>query len=266
MESELDALQANLAATKKYRFVYAPLLRRIGAWALEREPNLAAATKRAKRKLHQIYGAYQTPAIRRVAKLFDSVDFEDEAGVESFCRQVLAAHVSTAERSGHMKELYCRIFEGMPEYGRVVDLGGGWQPFALPWMQLPRSIEYFHIDIDTQLADFINRFFAKMEQTGGAICRDLITEPYTDPSHLTLAFKLVSNLDQQDSASLQRLLLGLSTKRLVVSFPNGSIGGKQKGMRANYETIATEMFAKLELEVEAWRFPTETYYVADCDS
>ncbi|MBK6680419.1 MAG: hypothetical protein IPG53_10515 [Ignavibacteriales bacterium] len=68
--------------------------------------------KNVRKKLHQIYGAYQNSNINY--KLLSI------SGGESGVDEVLKSHVSTAERMGFYEEFYRKIFDVFGEPGRSI--------------------------------------------------------------------------------------------------------------------------------------------------
>ena len=77
----------HLRQSKKYRDLCDETLVRVADWALLRYPTLKAATKAAKRKLHQVYGAYVgTIDAGRLACLLDELDPNDPMPI---CAEIL---------------------------------------------------------------------------------------------------------------------------------------------------------------------------------
>ena len=177
MRNDLAGEIANeLGGTRKYRHICEETLSRIARWALDRHDDRGKAVKAAKRKLHQVYGAF-----------FEKIDFQGlgglvrdlsesstEAEIRAVCRKILQLHSSTAERISILEEVYLALLKeaGSPE--TVVDLGCGLNPFALPWMGLGAETTYWAHDIDARLISIVNDFLALLGRPTTAECRDLL--------------------------------------------------------------------------------------------
>jgi len=260
MTLPLESIVEQLQASRKYRTLAPDVLGRTAAWAATRSTSLKDAVKRAKRKLHQIFSAYHDVPFAKIAAQVEATDFTDQAAAAKLCRDALGAHVSTAERVGHLEALFDRLHAVAPHPARVIDLGGGLNPFALPWMQLPPLCEYWHYDLDQELTELVTALLSRLNRPGGAECVDLLNAdfPSTD---VALLFKIAPVLEQQEPGAALRLLQSLQANFMVVSFPAQSIGGRRKGMTSTYEAFAQTLASQLNAALEVWPYPTETYYL-----
>jgi 16S rRNA (guanine(1405)-N(7))-methyltransferase len=98
--SNLDEIVSTVAAAKKYRTVCKDTLYRIAERELANYPNLKAATKATKRRLHQVYGAFEQDWEYDTAyqQLEEAYRQGTAPGIEAACRQVMEVHSSTRER------------------------------------------------------------------------------------------------------------------------------------------------------------------------
>jgi 16S rRNA (guanine(1405)-N(7))-methyltransferase len=204
--------------------------------------------KDAKKKLHQIWGAYYS-SIPKFKKLEDkSVD------------DLLRIHSSTNERMGDYPEFYKRIFEitGVPR--KITDIACGFNPLAYKYIREFGDIEYVGIDIDVAEVEFINIY---MEESPEVSCKvgDVFDEETwiedANSSDILLLLKLLPVLEQQTKGTSQDFINKLTTNHLIISFPTKSISGKEKGMTNNYlewfrdlETEKYEEIGELEFERE----------------
>jgi len=237
---------------KKYANLHAPWVARITAEEQNKthQKDFAKATKT---RLHQLYGAYLHPtACKKAAGVLDGWE---KAGAGE-CADLLRLHASTRERLPHYAAFYEFIFTHVPPPRVVMDLGCGFNPFALEYLltamqtTLQKPKDYLHMyhafDIDTQQAALINRFFAMNNLPAGAECIDLGAEnteivntsagvsnilPNAD---LTFMLKLLPVLEAQTAGWGYRLAASLQTKYLVLTYPLKSLGGKEKGMARHY--------------------------------
>jgi 16S rRNA (guanine(1405)-N(7))-methyltransferase len=180
---------------------------------------------------------------------------------------ILARHASSAERMDFFERLYPQLFDeralGHP-IRRVLDLGCGLHPFALPWMGLARDVEYRAYDIDRRLLAAIDRFFARAGQAGCAREWDLLAPPPDRDARaadVVLVLKTLPCLERQAPGAALRLLQSLEARRIVVSFPAQSLGGRERGMRENYDATMRGLAAQLGRPCRRLDYPTETFYL-----
>lgn len=243
MSIELQAVAEALEQAPKYGHLCKDTLFRIACWAVTRSKSQKEAVKRGKRKLHQVYGAYvEEWDVRRLEELLALIaSAHDEEQVKTVCRSVLFQHASTRERIQVLGSFYEGIFALLGHPKRLLDIGCGLHPFALPWMHLSKDCEYLALDIDSRVVAAVNRFFALLGQTGQARCQDTIVTLPREHVNVAFLLKLLPCLEQQESGHAVRLLQGLQADWLVVSFPVLSISGKNKGMRAFYSQLMEQM-------------------------
>ncbi len=259
MREELRDIVAALRETKKYRDLCPDTLERIG-WAHEHYAG-QEALKAAKRKLHQIYGAYmQAVDVQPVEELVAQLpDHPGEDTLKAACRQILALHASTAERLPEIEELYPRLFAGLPEIRAIADVACGLHSFARPWMGISRETYYWAIDINQRLARAIDEFFRKAGYAGNGECRDIFDpwpEKYWD---VVLLLKVLPCLEQQQRDFSALLLSHIDARRIIISFPAQSLGGHEKGMHEHYRAFMAQIRpVRTVVETE-----NETYYLFD---
>jgi len=249
-----------LRETRKFRDLSGETLEAIAEWAAARYAG-REAVKAAKRKLHQVYGAYiEAVDIPRVEALAAGLpEHPDAETVKSVCREILAMHAGTAERLPYMEEIYPRLFAGLPEVRRVADVGCGLHPFARPWMGLPDETYYLAIDINCRLTETIDAFFPRAGYHGAGECRDPLRRPLEGRWDVVLLLKTLPCFEQQEKGASRKLLGVIDARRIVVSFPAKSLGGREKGMREHYRAFIEELMPISEvIETE-----NETYYISD---
>ncbi|MCL2605035.1 MAG: hypothetical protein FWD90_11210 [Defluviitaleaceae bacterium] len=236
---------------KKYTYLYPPLVERILAEeAARKDPDKAAKTR-----LHQLYGAYVQPAMYKKAKTIlsaaEQAKAEERHSPSHEAESLLRLHASTRERLPHCLDFYRFIFEHVPPPESIVDLGCGFNPFSLPFLyEAGSGIQvklktYRAYDICTQQAELINRFFILHNLPPDAECLDLAATPDSESlilsseslipnSELVFMFKLLPVLEAQSSGGGFRVVRGLTSKHLVITYPLKSLGGKEKGMARHY--------------------------------
>ena len=240
-----DARDAAPAFGRKYRDLAPELLERVWreACAIERKP--ADALKRAKRALHQLHSAFvQERELDRAERAFES-----SAEVEALCRAVLACHASTRERLPSLEPLQHELRARIGTPRSVVDLGCGLQPFALPWLGLPRDAPYHARDVDRRMLALVGRLFERVGQAGTTEAIDLIALASSDAApplptaDVAFLFKLLPTLERQRPGASARLLARLDVRVAVLSFPTRSLGSRAKGMADHYAAFCSELVA-----------------------
>ena len=255
-----------LKQTRKYSWTCDATLQRVAAWAAARHPSAKQALKAAKRKLHQVYGAYVSPAdLERVERLVNAIPAgitEDALGAA--CRRILACHASTRERLPILEEAYLVLADATGPLTRVLDVACGLNPFALPWLDLPRDAVYLANDIDSRLVAAVNRFLARLGRAPTAECRDVLVDPPDMEVDLALLLKTAPCLERQEKGAVLRLLRRLRARHVVVSFPLQSLGGRNKDMRRHYGRFMDGLLDELGVMARQLEFATEVFYVFRC--
>jgi len=256
-------LAGELKRTRKYGSVCAEALDRFAARALERHPTRRAALDAAKRKLHQAFGAFLADGGfgRAAALLAGWPDGLEDDALATRCAAILGCHASTAERLPFARELYRAILARVPAPRAVADLGCGLHPFALPLMGLPAGCRIEAVDLDERLAALLNRYFGRARLPGAARCADLLAPGFSAEADVILLLKALPSLERQEAGAGARLLARLRAPLIVASFPTRSLGGRDKGMAANYRAAWAPAFRELGFRAEALDFPAELVFL-----
>ena len=219
--------------SSRYRDVDRTLLARLAAEELPRARNADDAVKRVKRRLHQAVGAFRGASRASAIAAAWNGDLADPA-FRAACADALRAHASTRERQPHLEAFYAGIWAQTGFPARVLDLGCGLGPLALPWMGLAPDTIYIPSDVDLRPLATVAEFLELVGQPHRIDVRDLVAGPPTDAADVALLLKLVTTLDRQDPEAAVRLLRGLHVHHAVVSLPARSLGGRGKGMERTY--------------------------------
>ena len=262
--SNLDKIVSTVAASKKYRTVCKDTLYRIAERELANYEDLKAATKATKRRLHQVYGAFEQgwDYERAFQQLTEAYRQGTGPEIEAACRQVMEGHTSTRERLPLLDHFYQAIFEitGIPS--SLLDVGCGLNPVALPWMDLPAGARYVPLDIDQERVDFLNRYLSLAGYEPLARCQDALSHPPQDSADVALLLKMSPTLERQKTGATLRLIGQLDAPHIVVSYAVKSLGGHEKGMLESYETHFRELISGREWSINKLVFPTELVLVA----
>lgn len=262
----LDRVVEAVLGSSKYRAVSVGLVREIGRVELAKGRGWKEAVKAVKNKLHQVAGAYgegdgSRPYDRWLGELRAARESGDGEELRRVCRRIMGSHASTRERLPILDEFYERIFEGLPPVRSVVDVACGLNPLAIPWMPLAGDASYFAYDIYGDMMGFLNESIPLMGGAGYGEVRDVVAEPPGEEVDLALVLKSIPCLEQIDKGAGKRLLDGLKARYVVVSFPVASLGGRDKGMAANYEARFWELAKGRGWDVRKLEFRTELVFV-----
>jgi 16S rRNA (guanine(1405)-N(7))-methyltransferase len=262
---DLEEIISAVAASKKYRSICADTIRHVAARELAAAPHgsVKAAVKATKRRLHQLYGAFEHDFDFDAASLRLQQAYETglEPEVRAACRQLMALHSSTRERLPILDRFYPAIWAAAGRPASILDLGCGLNPLAVPWMDLPAGARYVAVDIDAARIGFLNRFLVLAGHPPLARCQDILVQPPQDVADLALLLKMSPTLERQEPGATLRLLQQLRTPCIAVSFAVKSLGGRRKGMLAHYQ----QQFLHI-VEVQRWSvkelvFETELAFV-----
>jgi 16S rRNA (guanine(1405)-N(7))-methyltransferase len=265
----LDRVVEVVLGSSKYRHVSVGLVREIGRVELSKGRGMKEAVKAVKNKLHQVAGAYgegvgegsNRPYERWLGELREAAGSSDGDAVKGVCRRIMGSHASTRERLPILEEFYGHIFEELPTIGSVIDVACGLNPLAVPWMGLAGGAGYVAYDIYDDMMGFLDGALGVLGVGGRGEVKDVVGEPPVDEVDLALVLKAVPCLEQIDKSAGRRLLDGLKAKNMVVSFPVASLGGRNKGMAANYEARFWDLAEGREWSVKKLLFKSELVFV-----
>lgn len=263
--SELEQVVAAVRSSKKYRTLCAETVRRLARSELEQTDNAKRAIKATKRRLHQVYGAFETgidyDAVYQ--RLEDAYRSGSVNGIKDLCRQVMAWHSSSRERLPLLEHFYPAIWEVTGAPHSILDPGCGLNPLALPWMALPDLARYIALDIDLARVDFLDRFLSLAGLPPVARCQDVLVEPPVDPADVALLLKMSPSLERQQAGATLHLVGQLNTPWVVVSYAVKSLGGREKGMVEHYGQQFRQWAADRGWPVHELAFESELVFVVD---
>ena len=262
-ESDLAAVVSAVASSRKYRTLCPDTLRRIAAQELPKHGSIKAAVKATKRRLHQVYAAFETDI--DYGELFRELQAAHEVGSEvdfrEACRDGLARHSSTRERLSILDKFYAEIWRHTGQPSSVLDLGCGLNPLALPWMGLPENTPYIPLDIDAERVRFLNRYLLLVGRPPLARCQDLLIQPPEDQTDVALLLKTAASLERQEEGATVQLIEHLRASFVVASFAVQSLTGREKGMVEHYRGQFTSWIADRQWQAQELLLETELVFV-----
>lgn len=245
----VDRLVAQLAASTKYQGLCPDMLRWAARRAASQHDSEKRALKAAKRQLHQAFGAFVDGARRKAAlqALEEAAQHSGEAWREALQR-ALSLHASTAERLDHLPELWARVQAHAPRATRILDLGCGLTPAALPWSTWPADIAYLGLDLDHGLCAALTSALRPVYEHVRVEPAEIRAHPLPD-ADLVLLWKQLPTLERQDAGSAAALVDRLDAPVLAATFPTRSLGGRDRGMARQYEALAERVMGPGTAEI-----------------
>ncbi|MCA9976508.1 MAG: hypothetical protein KC413_12185 [Anaerolineales bacterium] len=259
---ELEKLVTAVLASPKYQHISPDLVQRIGTRELTTRRNAKEALKATKNKLHQVGGAYFEAKIdyeRALARLRETHD--DADAFRATCRDLMRRHASTRERLPILDEFYQTVLAHLPPIHSVLDVACGLNVLTWPWLPLSPDTHYYACDIYGDMIAFVSDVMQIAGISGAAEVRDVVSEPPARPVDLVLLLKLLPVLEQVEKTAVSHLLDTLNARYLLISFPVASLGGRSKGMAANYEAQFETWAAGRNWHVQRFSFATELAFL-----
>jgi 16S rRNA (guanine(1405)-N(7))-methyltransferase len=265
-DEQLLRVEAAVAKSRRYATLAPGTVRRVARRALvSAQGNVGEATKRAKRGLHEIYGAYlpgsepNYPALLR--GLRSAVASGEPGAVTGALSSAMSVHASTRERLPYLEVFYQEIFSRVPEPATIRDLACGLNPLAVPWMRLPETAVYQASDIGGRLIEFVDAALTELGMPHEARVADLIDEPPAGYADLTLLLKTVPCLERQRPGAGWDLIDAISSPAIVVTFPTRSLGQRAKGMFQTHSAAFEEHAGARSWRYEQLEIPGELIYI-----
>ena len=262
-EQVVEQLVQAVRSSAKYRHVCAEVIRHIGERELANRRNLKDAIKATKNKLHQVGAAYlpaQTHYKQWLGELRQAAG-RGEADLRSTCARIMSYHASTRERLPILERFYLTAFREIGPVHSVMDVACGFNPLAIPWMNLPPEAPYFAYDIYEDLTAFVGEFLLVLGRPGKAEARDVLHGLPSEPVDLAYLLKAIPCLEQLDPNAGSKLLEGIKARYLLVSFPVASLGGKERHMVTNFEARFRELTRDKGWSVQRLTFESELAFL-----
>ena len=225
-----QALDALLSA-KKLRDLCPDTIRRVFFECLPKYKSLKDADKATRTELHRITGAFVTPeSLAQAEKLLDSW----QPGDDDTLAKALALHASTKERLplSDTDAMYARVEAAIGRPETILDLACGFNPIYLS----SRGYSVTGLDLHGGAIRLINRWAETHGMPARAQTADLLSENCLPDGEydLALMMKLLPILETQQTGAALRLIDSTPARRILVSFPTKTLGGRGVGMETHY--------------------------------
>jgi 16S rRNA (guanine(1405)-N(7))-methyltransferase len=231
---DAERVTAQVLATKKYAMMDVDAVRRVCRDACARHAKTKDAVKAAKTALHGMNAAFVGDGAHQAAARVLAAAGPGLLRDKAAALGLLRLHASSAERIAYLDEVCTLIADCLGQGRTLLDLGCGFQPFALPWYpRLPDA--YVAVDMHRQTVALLNDYFARIGRPAyRALVCDLGADIPAFTGDCALLFKLLPLLERQRKGGAMRLFSRLRVPRALVSFQLKSLGGRQKGMLTHY--------------------------------
>lgn len=262
-DEEKFALADRLAASRKYCQLELPretLIDLIDLASLSHH-SLKEVEDVVRRKLHNLVAHYLgDPDYAHLQALIPDLPTRlDAPQTQAFCLRTLNAHSSTRERIPINAEFYRRIFEHTGISSVILDLACGLNPFALPWMGLPPTVQYLAYDLHLPRVQLINAFFQRFGQAGAAVHQDILVQPPRTPADVVFFFKEAHRFEQRETGATRKFLNALQARHILLSLPTETLTGRRSMLEQDRELVARAC-AGMPWQIDELLFPTEIVF------
>lgn len=235
MNTSIDELTTEILKSKKYTSITSEVIQRICTEMMAKFTKKKDIVKAVKNQLHIINESFLFQDSHLAAQtLLESYSGNDIMENRDFSKKIMALHISTRERLAYIEEIYEFISKYVEPTTTVLDIGCGFNPFAIPFFKKPPR-KYVAFEINNDTISLINRYFSKSgyKDYYSDILDAVAQAPVVD-ADVTFLFKLLPLLHQQKKGRPFTFLDELNTKFAIVSFPTKSLSGKERGMEEYY--------------------------------
>lgn len=265
-EQERDELVAHILQSRKYRSLNIPAATVEDLLAQEagKQSSTRTLVKVVRQKLHNIAASYLGDpdygvAARCLEKAFASGKEED---VRLACARLLGMHASTSERLPVLQEFYDAVFEAIGQPATILDLACGLNPLAFPWMNLPRSVEYWAYDLHQPRVELLNHYFELQGLLPLARHQDILVEPPQQEADVAFFFKEAHRFEQRQHGCNRAFWQAVNARVLVVTLPAVSLTGKHQ-LTDKHRNLVYTTIGDLPWHVNEFRVGTELIFCID---
>ncbi len=233
MNSRADELElvSRIQNSRKYRSVGIPEETILDVFRRENRNSSdpAEALRRTKTKLHNIMALYlgDIEYDRAGNELKQAFSRDDAPAVAQICRRILEQHHSTRERLPYYGPFFQTIQDVCGRLEVLLDLACGFNPFALPFINLLAGIRYHAYDIHRPRVELINLFFRLSGWQALAEKRDVLVSPPKVNADAAILLKEAHRMEKRRAGSSRELVLALDARVVFISLPNRSMDGKR---------------------------------------
>lgn len=238
-EIETESTVTKILDSKKYSGIKRSIIERIIKEKITNHKKQGELVKAVKNEIHIIHESFLTQNCHAKAlELLDNYAGKDIIRDKSFSANLMRLHASTSERTREAEEIYAFIGKYIEEDDHIIDLGCGFNPFALPYYIIHPK-KYTAYDISSTTTSIIEKYFklANVNYRTGIL--DAAVQIPDIKGDVLLMLKLVPLLEHQKKGRSLEIIKTMSAganqcRVTIVSFPTKSASGKEKGMETFY--------------------------------
>ena len=212
-------------------------------------------------KLHQIIAPYlgDPDYALEEQRLAEAAALGDDA-IREWCLHILSVHTSSRERIPHMEAFYGAIFERIGKPGIILDVACAFNPFAFPWMSLPKGTSYHAYDLHTPRVRLLNSFFRAYGMEPLAEVRDILLDPPDVPADTAFFFKEAHRFESRKKGCNRNFWISLPVKTIVVTLPAENLTGTHQ-MRDRQRSLIEKNIEGLNWQTEETEIAGEMIFI-----
>ena len=262
-ESDIDAMTERVLQSRKYAAMDLPaetvrdLIRQEAAAGRSAKD----AEKSMREKLHQIIAPYLgDPDYEREEQRLAEAAERGEDAVREWALEILGVHTSSKERIPHMEAFYQTIFERIGRPKSILDVACAFNPFAFPWMGLPKTTAYHAYDLHTPRVHLINSFFKVYGMEPMAETRDILIDPPDVKADTAFFFKEAHRFESRKKGCNRNFWISLPVKTIVVTLPAENLTGQHQ-MRDRQRSLIAKNTEGLGWQTEETEVAGEMIFI-----
>jgi 16S rRNA (guanine(1405)-N(7))-methyltransferase len=256
--ADVDWVAARVGASAKYRDIHRATIADVARWELPRAAERADLERRTRATLHRVAALYLLTSRRAVLRAMDG---GGGAGDRGWCREVLAAHASTAERLGDLDDFYPAIFEHTGPAQEVADLACALNPLTLPWLRDVSDARYVGYDLNGFYVEVGRRYAGPRYADCRLVHDDVLLDPATVTGDVALLLKTYHCMEDRRSGAGLALVDALRTRHVVVSFPLRARGGRAATFCARHTAALAGLVGERRWRLRTTRLASEELLV-----
>jgi len=247
--------------SKKYSNVDKSVIERITTEAFPKYNRQKDIIKAVKKELHIIHESFlQAGNHAKTDIILDNYSGDDIKKDKKTALKLMALHTSTRERLGQETEIYELISRYVKAEDNIIDIGCGFNPFALPfYTKLPK--DYIAYDIDSLTVRALNTYFRLAGLPYRSELCDAAVQTPKEQAGILLMLKLFPVLERQKKGRAFEMIKELDCCVSIVSFPLKSTSGKEKGMEVFYAEQFENGLPPSFFINEKVKFSSEIFYI-----
>ena len=217
--------------------------------------------KAMREKLHQIIAPYLgDPDYDLEEKRLAEAASRGEDALREWCLGILSVHTSSRERIPNMELFYRTIFDRIGTPRSILDTACAFNPFAFPWMGLPKETAYHAYDLHSPRVRLINSFFRAYGMAELAEVRDILLEPPDVPADTAFFFKEAHRFESRKKGCNRNFWISLPVKTIVVTLPAENLTGQHQ-MRDRQRGLVEKNIEGLGWQVEETEIAGEMIFI-----